>query len=348
MSTEKRAGESTGSQSGGAGDGTGTAKSTSLAPWRPLSQRARGQSPALVEGVPSHLEQRLRRWLARTVSTTAAHDLADRVLARLHYDVVDLAADFEPVPTAAEALAWHLLAEDLLDAVDATLYLHPAHDLLAQAEAMSVHWPEQSLMAAVYSSTRQAAATPLQLAVASLTRLLTDCDSVWTVAPDTRSLRRRRPLAENVQLSAVLQATTSAATGPMAGYEAACQLAAADLAEADRALHGLHPDPSNAYRLAIRAVEHAAVPVVMPQNTKATLGQVTHHLRDAPGKWQLATGADGSCAAAMMATVWSGHSDRHGGQPGEHTPTLAAAQVALSLATTLVGWFATGQLRRIS
>jgi hypothetical protein len=52
-----------------------------------------------------------------------------------------------------------------------------------------------------------------------------------------------------------------------------------------REAYGLEPDPTAGYREAVRGVEAAACPVVLPNNDKATLGTVIAHLRQAPHKW---------------------------------------------------------------
>jgi hypothetical protein len=55
-------------------------------------------------------------------------------------------------------------------------------------------------------------------------------------------------------------------------------------------LAGRNPDESTAYREAIRAVEAAAKPVIIPKNDKATLGQMIAALRDNGDKWATTIG----------------------------------------------------------
>src|SRR5439155_4689791 len=62
--------------------------------------------------------------------------------------------------------------------------------------------------------------------------------------------------------------------------------AGAHLATAWREAYGRDPDPTAAYREAVRGVEAAAKPVVLPNNDAATLGTMIAAMRDAPGKWK--------------------------------------------------------------
>lgn len=120
------------------------------------------------------------------------------------------------------------------------------------------------------------------------------------------------------------------------------------LAKAWEDLFGIDPRPSDAYRKAIQAVEDAAIPVVSPTNSRATLGTVLKQMED-QGDWNLPMGREhpsagtGDTLISMMRVLWFGQHDRHGGQPtapGE--VTFEEARVAVLLATVLVDWFASG------
>jgi hypothetical protein len=76
-------------------------------------------------------------------------------------------------------------------------------------------------------------------------------------------------------------------------------------------LSGRNPDPSGAYREALRAVEAAAKPVVLPANDKATLGQMIAAMRDKPEKWETTIGTVDHVRETME-TVWTNQLDRHG------------------------------------
>ncbi|MFB7860058.1 hypothetical protein [Rhodococcus qingshengii] len=58
------------------------------------------------------------------------------------------------------------------------------------------------------------------------------------------------------------------------------------LAKAWEELYGLDSNPSEAYRLAILAVEDASIPVVPPHNTRATLGTALSQIEN-QGNWKL-------------------------------------------------------------
>ncbi|MEU9516879.1 hypothetical protein [Micromonospora sp. NPDC048169] len=117
------------------------------------------------------------------------------------------------------------------------------------------------------------------------------------------------------------------------------------LAKAWEQLYGLTPNASEAYRLAILAVEDAAVPVVSPTNSRATLGTVLKQLED-QGNWRLPMEREHQAASssqvivAMLRMLWHGQHDRHGGQPSAPGDvSVEEAQVAVSVAVTLVQWF---------
>jgi len=115
------------------------------------------------------------------------------------------------------------------------------------------------------------------------------------------------------------------------------------------AVYGRQPDPGKGYGEAIKAMEAATIPMVCPDNPRATLGRVINDLRAKPGKWvvnlkhptpdrQVQTVAD------MLDLVWKGQSDRHG-SPDPSAPisvTQEQAEAAVHLAVTVVQWFNTG------
>jgi len=337
-------------------------------------------TPALYDGVPPHLERALRSWVLFVLGGADAALHAERVALRLHLSLADIRPGPGPDLRTGEAMARHSPPEQLLDVIDAALCFHPSHARLAlidlreppppsepgstrstlhprtqptpssrphqapgsdtQGSPASVSSASQvvELARMVHSGARQIASTSLDLACNRLESLLVDGDSLWTITADRRGLRRRISAATENALDDAERAAAEQG-GPQ-------HAAAADLAAARSHLYALHPDPSAAYRLAVRAVEHAAVPVVLPRSSRATLGLVIAHLNQTTDAWQLATGADASTVATMMGELWKGHHDRHGGQPDMTAPTPAAAEVALSLASTLVMWLVNGHLVR--
>jgi hypothetical protein len=115
--------------------------------------------------------------------------------------------------------------------------------------------------------------------------------------------------------------------------------------------YGRNPDPSTAYREAVRAVEAIAGPVVLPKDPKATLGMMIVAIRDAPAKWQVALQPSSGDAVLMlnevMRLLWTSQLDRHG-SADESVPltvSLEEAQAAVHLSLTLVQWFHSGAIR---
>jgi hypothetical protein len=127
--------------------------------------------------------------------------------------------------------------------------------------------------------------------------------------------------------------------------------AAQHLGEAWHATYGRNPNPSHAYREAIRAVEATAIPVVSPKNAKATLGTVIADMRNAPQKRTVvlnpAKGDPVQHVIGMMELLWTAQIDRHG-TADESVPlsvTREEAEAAVHLALTLTHWFQIGLVR---
>jgi hypothetical protein len=123
------------------------------------------------------------------------------------------------------------------------------------------------------------------------------------------------------------------------------------LAEAWAATFGIDPDPSNGYRLAVVAVEHAAIPVVPTGKAEPTLGDVIRTIERAT--WKLPHLREHDLApshdvlVAMLRMLWRGHHDRHGGPSAVGVPAVTQdeAESAVLLAVTLVAWFETGKVQ---
>lgn len=172
-----------------------------------------------------------------------------------------------------------------------------------------------------------------------LETILHESGSMWKVG-----LRANRPgllrrVPEGVQASVDSTISNSGHAG-------------ARLAEAWEAVFGLDPDPSRAYALAVKSVEDAAIPIVSPRDTNATLGKINSQIRNA-GDWSLPLQREDEHAPtrttllSMMKMLWAGQADRHG---GHHDPDLVitqeAAEVAVITAATLVQWFTSGAVAR--
>jgi hypothetical protein len=120
------------------------------------------------------------------------------------------------------------------------------------------------------------------------------------------------------------------------------------LSRAWERLVGRQPDPSTAYREAIRAIEVVAKPVVTPDDGSATLGKIIRAIRDKPEKWETVLDKSSPLQVADLADlVWRGQLDRHG--TDEPSAPLNVKQeeadAAVHLAVPLVRLFVSGGIR---
>lgn len=119
------------------------------------------------------------------------------------------------------------------------------------------------------------------------------------------------------------------------------------LSRAWRSAFDLDPNPSFAMTEAIRAVEAACAPVVLPKDRKPTLGKVVSALQSQSGWGLLLDNSDGfpnhlDVLIGMMETLAKAQPDRHAGEE----PTQLQAQAHVQLAATLVFWFSSGAVLR--
>lgn len=296
---------------------------TATAP-RPRFQRLRDRlagRPAdttLRRDVPAPLETFIRQWISTACSLDRS--VGERVALRLGIDAVDVRVNTRVTSSFSAALR-QAPTEDLLDVVDAILHVHAALDELDP-------WNQPTESAHSYIDH-----------VIRLNHALGDSGSAFTV--DTDSARR---LVERVDPTVDALLLDTIADAPSAAGDF--------LRDARRHLYGLHPDPTAAYRDAVRAVEEVACPLVLAQaaaKNSATLGTVRNHLRDAPGKWQftlLDKDGDGSVGplVAMLDRLWTGQVSRHGGGQNSRDQTTEEAQAAVHLAATLVQLLGAGAL----
>lgn len=174
--------------------------------------------------------------------------------------------------------------------------------------------------------------------VDKLEEILTRCKSAWTVGTRSgkRGLARRVPLGVQVGVDSVIERAGRAGK---------------HLAKAWENLYGIQQNISEAYRLAILAVEDAAIPRISPSNQRATLGTVLRDL-EKQGDWSLPMEREDERAPSkdvligMIRLLWHGQHDRHGGQAGQEPVSEQEAIVAIGLATTLVHWFDAGIVLR--
>jgi hypothetical protein len=173
--------------------------------------------------------------------------------------------------------------------------------------------------------------------VKELSHVLELGGSVWRVAADGGSLERR---------------IDPTVTDAMAEAASSKDSTADHLAAAWQAAYGRHPDPSRAYSEAIKAVEAAAAPMVLPTDRLATLGKIIGTLRQAPGRWELVipksqqSATDISVLIGMLELLWRGQTDRHGGIHPTRPIPQEAGPAAVHLAVLMVQWFRSGVIRR--
>jgi hypothetical protein len=111
------------------------------------------------------------------------------------------------------------------------------------------------------------------------------------------------------------------------------------------------PRPSRAYGDAVRAVEAIACPLVLLSDPKPTLGKVIARLREQADRWTFILPGEREAAGIaptrlMLELLWTAQRSRHAGGPDTRDQLLIETEAAVSLAVTLVQWFASGFVRR--
>ncbi|WP_329253111.1 hypothetical protein OG223_25755 [Streptomyces sp. NBC_01478] len=150
--------------------------------------------------------------------------------------------------------------------------------------------------------------------------------SAWMAARDLGGLRRR--------VDETAQRSYDVATSPT-------DQASDELKQAwDRAF-SRDPDASDAWDHAIKAVEAALIPIVVPKQDKAQLGHVVGSLRSQGDRWNFilpGVKMDHSVQPliSMLDALWP-NPDRHANGT-QRKPTLDEAQSAVHLAVSLVQW----------
>lgn len=155
----------------------------------------------------------------------------------------------------------------------------------------------------------------------------------------------RRQLVDRIDATVTAAAEQTAAS--------ADPVAAKLLRDAWRRVYGLHPDPTTAYRQAVRAVEEVLCPQILPRDGQRTLGKAIAHLREGGHKWRFVLvdkdGADTvEPLVAMLDRLWTGQVSRHGGGKNSRDQTPSEAEAAVHLAATLVQLLSTDGLSRRS
>ena len=160
-------------------------------------------------------------------------------------------------------------------------------------------------------------------------------NSAYQLRDDHKALERR------IEAGVKEQVQTAAALDPKkAGFF---------LTSAWNHAYGLKTDPSKSYGDSIKAVECAVIPVVEPNNSKATLGTSLGELRKTTDKWMfsIGSGVEGIDAIIKVTSLlWGGQTSRHGSGRAPVPETQEAAEAAVHLAATLVQWFASGAIQK--
>ncbi|MFG1820825.1 hypothetical protein ACGFIF_44215 [Kribbella sp. NPDC049174] len=280
-------------------------------PWAPLSRRTAGLHAEPVEDVPDWLYPQLQEWLYHVLQGTREPVMVLRPGSGL----TDITREIMlRIGTATQP--WLLPADDpiFLDALDATVRWS--------------RWGKWILEGGTRTGDPFGDPNNLEQTLAA-------ANSAWRVNTDWRGLERR----VNPTVTQAVTTTIHNADAETAGH----------LAASWEAAYGRRPDPDKAYAEAVKAVEAAACPRVLPASATATLGTVRDHLRAATAKWELVLpGKDGTPGditpvVAMMTALWDGQRSRHAGTPTARRQDQAEA--AIHLAATLVQWLSNGAVR---
>lgn len=175
--------------------------------------------------------------------------------------------------------------------------------------------------------------------VKSLGRILHSAGSSWTIGErqGRYALAKRVPDGVADVVDQVLSNGDKASSMLIRAWEQA---------------YGISPSPSGAYQDAVKAVEIVANPLISPKDESATLGKDINVLRGQKDKWQFVMAGSSHTSAvehviSTMQLLWHSQSDRHGSADYVDV-TVAEAQAAVLLASTLVGWLSQDALKKIA
>jgi hypothetical protein len=288
--------------------------------WRPLSGRNAGPDPELdgpFEGVPVWLGAELWEWAERALLGAPSPN-----------PTLGVIRETEWLPRLRGlAHELHIPLETISDGpVRYDVPLGRLHALVSKDDGLFLDVVDYLLRSNTSIDRR------------GLEALLASAGSAWTVNARGKGLERRVDSTATLQVSMAIDA----------GGRPAAHLAIA-WAEA----FGRNPDPAKAYAEAVKAVEAAVIPVVIPNDKIPTLGKAIGQLRDQPGQFHVAVGPSMpasrvSLVAQMLDLIWVGQHDRHGhADPLEPMAvSQREAEAALYLAVTLVQWFKSGVVTR--
>ena len=295
--------------------------------WRPLSARAdekaAGSYDSLHDGIPVWLKNSIANWIERAIATLCQPDSSAHRYPGpdpVEQNVRALLMDMERLVRKLR-LGWASVGNARID-------------LVRQAVTES----QVGLVVIDYLLHVGRAVNPPGFVTLAeqLAGYLEGGGSKWRVAADHSSLEKR------------VGSEAATRAGELTTGDSR---AAQHLRDAWHCVYGRSPNPSHAYREAIRAVEVVAIPVVSPNNSKATLGTVIGEMKATPNKWAVAfqpsKGDPVQHVIGMLELLWHSQLDRHG-TADESVPLSVSkeeAEAAVHLALTLVHWFQSGTVR---
>lgn len=123
-------------------------------------------------------------------------------------------------------------------------------------------------------------------------------------------------------------------------------LASSEVAEAWERVYGRQPDASDAWDHAIKAIEAIIIPIVVPNQAKATLGHVIGALGPTSTPFTFGLGGEQGIGifVGMLRMIWP-NPDRHGNEDGRQRTEIEGKPV-LGLAITVVQWLREGLLAK--
>lgn len=124
------------------------------------------------------------------------------------------------------------------------------------------------------------------------------------------------------------------------------------LAESWGQLFGRNPNPSEAYRTTVKAVEAATKPYLCPKDDRYTLGKGLGAMRDQHQGYVIDAqdapsnipphNVDGGVIQLMMRSIWESQRDRHAGDNDSAPITSEEARAAIYLAVPIIQAFQDG------
>lgn len=171
------------------------------------------------------------------------------------------------------------------------------------------------------------------LEASTLEAMLFKSGAGWHVVERAGYVRLERRLSEGVALGVDKIVSASQQSSKL-------------LQDAWNAAYGTAPDSTKSYSSSVKAVEAAAIPVISPNNDRATLGTCIRDIASKPDKWSFTLTGENQHPVEqvrqMMKLLWGSQDDRHAGNKPYEPVSLQQARTAVMLATTLVGWFDAG------